>query len=179
MKKGFTLVEALVAISILIIGILSGFILVTRALYNVSVIQDRLTASFLAQEGIELIRNIRDTNFIKSITYENVSWLDGLGKEKIKNGQKVCFIIEPYDGKIHLQEINCEKDIQNIQHLQYDPDNNLYNYKGEKKTPFIRRIIIEPISPDEIRVISEIWWQTKNMKFSLNVEDHLYNWFSL
>ncbi|NMB92488.1 MAG: hypothetical protein GYA31_02605, partial [Parcubacteria group bacterium] len=73
-KSGFTLVEALVALSILIVGIISGFILVTRALYDVAIIQDRLTASFLAQEGLEIVRQIRDTNYLNKLNGSNANW---------------------------------------------------------------------------------------------------------
>ncbi len=45
-NKAFTLVEVLIAVSILTVGILSGFILVTKVLYSTAVIQERLTASF-------------------------------------------------------------------------------------------------------------------------------------
>ena len=77
-KSGFTLVEALVALSILIVGIISGFILVTKALYDVTIIQDRLIASFLAQEGLELVRQIRDTNYLKTLDGTSTDWDDNL-----------------------------------------------------------------------------------------------------
>lgn len=171
MKRGFTLVEALIAISILIIGILSGFILVTRALYNVSVIQDRLTASFLAQEGIELVRNIRDTNYIKILNNQTVNWRDNL--------QDGCYIIESNvmnQENIKLKEINCG----NAPNLKYNDSFNIYTYSDlGNPTPFYREIKIETINNNEIRVISFIKWTTKNIKFDLTIEDHLFNWFSL
>lgn len=169
MKNGFTLVEALIAISILIIGILSGFILVTRALYNVSVIQDRLTASFLAQEGIELVRNIRDTNFIKRLKGEEVLWKNGLADG--------CYTIDA-SAPLTLKQITCTF-CDNGEFLDYNQDLNLYLYNNGDRTPFCREIKIETISNEEIRVISFVKWKTKNMNFDLTIEDHLYNWFSL
>jgi len=171
-KNGFTLVECLVAISILIIGILSGFILVTKALYNATVIQDRLTASFLAQEGIELVRNIRDTNFIRSLTSSGVSWRDGLGKAE-ETGV-LCYTIDAFSSEgINLKQVSCDSS----QPLKYDENQNIYNYQKGYETHFDRKIKIEKISADEIRVISYLKWKTKNTDFDLEVEDHLYNWF--
>ncbi|MGB9680585.1 MAG: prepilin-type N-terminal cleavage/methylation domain-containing protein [Minisyncoccia bacterium] len=168
MKKGFTLVEALIAISILIIGILSGFILVTRALYNVSVIQDRLSAVFLAQEGIELVRNIRDTNFIKILNNKGtISWREGLSDG--------CYLIDT-SMPLTLKPIACNNEND---YLTYNQDLNLYLYNNGSNTSFYRQIKIETISDDEIRVISFIKWKTRNMIFDLTVEDHLYNWFKV
>jgi Tfp pilus assembly protein PilV len=77
-KKAFSLIEALVAISILMVGILGAFILVVRTLASTPVVQARLVAANLSQEGIELVRKIRDTNFINADDFrkglENGSW---------------------------------------------------------------------------------------------------------
>ncbi len=174
MKNGFTLIEALVAISILIIGILNGFILVTRALYNVAVIQDRLTASFLAQEGIELVRNIRDTNFIKILQGGSVSWRQGL----LDSSSGRCYIIDNNLGTrqgIELKETNCD----NSSPLKYDSINKIFTYQSGNDSVFHREIKIETISPNEIRILCTVKWRSKNMNFSLTVEDHLFNWFSI
>lgn len=66
-QNGFTLVETLVAIFVFtislagLLGILSRGIFATREAANTS------TASFLAQEGIELIEAIRYGNFLESV----------------------------------------------------------------------------------------------------------------
>ena len=76
--SGFTLIEALVAISILLVGIISAFSLVTKSLVTAPVIQDRLVASFLAQEGIENVRHTRDSNFLKILKTGSGNWLGGI-----------------------------------------------------------------------------------------------------
>jgi len=172
MKKGFTLVEALVAISILIIGILSAFILVSRSLYTFPLIQDRLTASFLVQEGIELVRNIRDSNFIKKAKGENISWDSNLSYK--------CYTIEPVIGSssndISLNETNCE--CKNSTPLKFDDSRNFYNYQDGEETKFRRVIQIEKISNNEIKVTSTVCFKTKNIDFTVSAEDHLFNWLN-
>ncbi len=78
LKKGFSLIEALVAISILMVGILGAFILVVRTLASTPVVQARLVAANLAQEGVELVRVLRDTNFVNATDFReglsNGSW---------------------------------------------------------------------------------------------------------
>jgi len=177
-KNGFTLVECLVAISILMVGILSSFILVTRALFNATVIEQRLTASFLAQEGIELVRNIRDTNFIKGLKGGGAGW-----KDKLTNG---CYTVEavPVEG-IKFTFISSGRcgsipPISRPLKLKHNIGDNIYGYSsGGEETPFYREIEIEGVGSNEIKVVSHLMWKTKNTWFDLQVEDHLYNWLSI
>ena len=69
-NRGFTLVETLVAISILSISILGVFTAVQSGLHKSSYARDEVTAFYLAQEAVEYIRNIRDSNGIAS--YKNI-----------------------------------------------------------------------------------------------------------
>jgi len=170
-QKAFTLVEVLVAISVLIIGILSGLLLVTRALYNVAIVKDRLTASFLAQEGIELTRQIRDSNFLRILNGESIDWNYGLDngsyiiKSNVEGGQS-----------IQLASYNPSE----VPNFFYDNDLKIYNYTDGDQTNFKREIRITNITDnDEIRVESIMKWKTKSIDFNLTVEDHLYNWMKL
>jgi len=53
-KKGFTIIEALVAIVILLIAILGPLALLSSAIRESGYAKDQIIASFLAQEGVEL-----------------------------------------------------------------------------------------------------------------------------
>lgn len=71
-KKAFTLIEVLVACSILII-LITAVVELGVTIINGSVLsRQRVTAYYLAQEGIETIRQIRDSNLIDS--NEETSW---------------------------------------------------------------------------------------------------------
>ena len=58
---GFTLVETLVAISIFTVSILGIMSVLASGISQTSYAKQKMIASYLAQEGIECIRNIRDT----------------------------------------------------------------------------------------------------------------------
>ena len=73
LKKGFTLIECLVAISILMIGVLSAFALVTRSLSTAPLIADNFSASLYSQQGIEAVIKLRNDNWRQ---YKN--WDSGL-----------------------------------------------------------------------------------------------------
>jgi prepilin-type N-terminal cleavage/methylation domain-containing protein len=62
MKSGFTLMETLVAITILLIGVLGPLTIAARGIADGLYAKNQLVANFLAQEALELIINQRDTN---------------------------------------------------------------------------------------------------------------------
>ncbi|MFA5392105.1 MAG: type II secretion system protein [Candidatus Paceibacterota bacterium] len=171
-SKAFTLVEALVALSILIVGIISGFILVAKALYGVTIIQDRLTASFLAQEGLELVRQIRDTNYLKTLGGTSTDWNSSLKT----NGEYLIF------ADIDTGTVNLPLPSWQDKSLYYHAASGLYNYDdtGDAiSTVFKRKIVITNIRPDEIRIQTIMNWKSKNISFNFTVEDHLFNWLKL
>jgi len=73
LKRGFTLIECLVAISILMIGVLSAFALVTRSLSTAPLIADNFSASLYSQQGIEAVIKLRNDNW-----RQYKSWDSGL-----------------------------------------------------------------------------------------------------
>lgn len=71
---GFTLIEALVAISILMIAIASPMTLAQKGLSSASLSKDQMIAAFLAQDAIEAVKNIRDQIAVSQTTGD---WLTG------------------------------------------------------------------------------------------------------
>ncbi len=168
-KDAFSLIEALVAISILMIGILSAFILVIRTLANTPHIQSRLIASNLAQEGVELVRQIRDTNFVN----------EGSFRDNLVAG---TYQIDSVTRKLDL----FEKD----NFLKFDDVDKIYSYQAGDKNPFYfqREIVISdtPDKTNSFRVNVIMTWCVKRTEsqclekptYELNVEDHLYNYLN-
>ena len=66
MKKGFTIIESIVALTIIIAAVVGPFMLVTRGILASKSAKNRLIASNMAQEGIEMIRYFRDSNILAS-----------------------------------------------------------------------------------------------------------------
>ena len=71
--RGFSLIEVIVAVSILSTGIVASTALINRTISAGLVVRNQLVAVNLAQEGMEVIHNIRHTNWI-----EDAEWDDGL-----------------------------------------------------------------------------------------------------
>ena len=59
--KGFSLIEVIMAIAVLTVGLIGVMALYGDSLSRILSIRSQTTANSLAQEGIELVRNIADT----------------------------------------------------------------------------------------------------------------------
>lgn len=158
-KKGFSLLEVLVAIFVLVIGVVGAMNLINYSLSSVAVGKSRIIAVELAQEGLEIVRNIRDSNWI-----EDVSWTDGLGagdwRVQYNDPGLVAFASTP------LQ-------INNGGFYGY---NGIAGFSGGTNTFFYRKITITNMSASEIRAVSEITWNERGKPYVVNAEDRLFNW---
>jgi len=63
-QKGFTFTELLIALVLITVGILTSIGLITFSFTRTMKLSPRLTASYLTQEGVEVIRRIREDNWI-------------------------------------------------------------------------------------------------------------------
>ena len=64
-SKGLTLVETIIAGSILTTAIVGLSVALFSFTATSSIIPSRLIAAYLTQEGMEIVRNIRDTNWLQ------------------------------------------------------------------------------------------------------------------
>ena len=76
-KNGFTIIEVITATSILTIGVLGAFSAIQMIIASTSIISSQLAATYLAQEGIENVRAIRDSNWLEN-RYISTAWDDGI-----------------------------------------------------------------------------------------------------
>jgi type II secretory pathway pseudopilin PulG len=63
-NKGETLAETIIALSILAVGITSSSAIMVNSTRNLTNAKNRVVAVNIAREGIEAMRNIRDTNWL-------------------------------------------------------------------------------------------------------------------
>lgn len=64
-NSGFTILEMLLALSVLSVGIMAAFTLSISNLQTAKNNYQRILAVNLAREGVEIVRNMRDTNWLK------------------------------------------------------------------------------------------------------------------
>jgi len=156
-QKGFTLIESMIAITLIVSGITGLLILVNRSMGFAGLAFNQLTAANLAQEGIELVRNIRDNNWMNK-----KNWLAGL--------EDGFYQMDYTEEK--LVDLTERED----QPMLFDETIG-YNYTLGNASFYHRKIELTQINANELRVRSIITWSAKGGKnFETVAEDHLFNW---
>ncbi len=174
--KGFTIIEAIVAIFIITVGAVGAIGLTINNLSLAGSSSRKLVAAYLAQEGIEIIRNIRDTNWLEQLDptgnplnpwYENLDNCQpppvGVGCiADYKNTTEQEPTLGAYTG----------------QSLKIDPDSGLYNNSPTgDDSPFQRKITIDnSLLPDQLRVSVLVQWLEKGITQQITAEEILYKW---
>ncbi len=77
-NKGFTLLEAIIAIAILLVAIAGPMSISHKSLQTSLISKDEMTATFLAEDAIEAVRTIRDQYKMQNST--STDWLNPLNK---------------------------------------------------------------------------------------------------
>ncbi len=162
-EKGFSLLEVIAAIFVLTIGIVGSYIVLSYFAVTTSLASSRLTAAYLAQEGIEIVRNIRDNNWLN-----NLNWKDSL--ENCEFGCEMDYKTKTEDGgePISYNEPG--------NFLKIDSD-NFYSYSGETATKFKRKITITFPAEDILLVSAEVFWEERGKPYNFTTEEYLYNWY--
>ncbi len=162
------MLEMMMAIFVILVGVLGVMSLIQRVLFFGSISHSRLAAAYLAQEGIEIIRNIRDTNWLEARTVAN-DWDEGL-----TNCSTGC--AADYNHSYGPNLTDPDLSIINPDTFLNIDGNGFYSYSSGTQTKFKRKIKISSISPDALNVLVEISWTDKEATYSLSVQENLYNW---
>ncbi len=85
LKKGFTLLETLIAIFILTLSITGPVYIASVAFRNTIDSRDNISAQYIAEEVIEVIRNKRDKNALALTTPSPTTWVSDLGLGVVGN----------------------------------------------------------------------------------------------
>lgn len=164
-KNGFSLLEALVAISVLTVALLGVYNLVSLGVSKASFAKNQNIAFFLAQEGMEHISNKRITNVISG---GGGNWLNGFDACRTSDG---CYIDAVNDSISQCPGGDCPK-------IKFD-SNVGYNHTTGGETVFQRKILIAIIDASkEIKLTVEMKWQDKSQIKSFIFEERLFNWSS-
>lgn len=156
-NKGFTLMELIIAIAVITTAVAALVALITFSVSGIRPGKSKLIAISLAQEGLEIVRNIRDSNWL-AYKRSPDNWNEGLEAGEYR---------AQYDSISLFSFAGVPLKTNSNGFYQYDTGNN---------TPFFRKITITQPASNYIEVASEVTWQDKGKNQSVKAETKLYNW---
>ena len=173
-SSGFTIIETMIAAVVISVGLIGVLTLCTVSMKLGKISLNRVIAANLAQEGIEVIRSMR----------ENI-WLNG--------------DLDPWDDSPFNVTSGCDKGIvvwnpsfdewtwnekSESYYLNSSPQVGFYldansryiQGSGSPQTNFYRIIEIHDDLPNARRVVVKVKWEEGNKFYEIQTEDWLYNW---
>lgn len=183
---GFTIIEVLGAIFIIAFAVGGAFLLIQRNVSAVSALEHRSIAINLAQEGIEAVHAIRNSNYIDAAS-GGASTFTSNGLSQAACGAPTGCEIQCVNGGEFFP--NCSAVGTNLVEIElvpftdtfltYDVATAVYS-QGEPGTAslFKRRITIAE-NGDEVIVSAEVTWSEKGEPQNIMVETTLFNWLGI
>jgi len=181
-RAGFTMLEMLVAVLIFSVCIVAMISVTANKATDSLYAKNRITASYLGEEGIEIVRHIRDSLFLQYEASEDVT------------GRWGAFL-SAMDTCISAEGCILDIDSANIGDVTGDNSYNMQTYSGTSnlfydnfgyythygvggsESVFNRQVIIEEIGDNEVSVRVVVYWQQKNATQQIEVSENLFNWF--
>jgi Tfp pilus assembly protein PilV len=173
-RKGQSIIEAMIAISILTAGFLGIAGLLVRSLQLSRTTSDDITATYLASEGVELMKNITDHDVYAKNPWGTCTNQFGF-PTCAGNGAYTVNYNSASPALIGGPGAECFTSVA-VPALDYDASTGLYGDAGTASR-FSRCIeITHSADREEMTVNSIVEWTTNGVQSSLNLEDHFYNW---
>jgi prepilin-type N-terminal cleavage/methylation domain-containing protein len=159
-KKGFTLVEILTVLFIVSLGLVGILSLIVQNIQSQSYNKNNLIAYQLAQEGIELIREVRDSNWKAEASFDT----------DLASGQYYMDYLDsvPHDASSNPTLLTILK--QNDQGFYFHNSLSTATSSG-----FSRLITIQGTS-DYLQIISQVSWIDHSRNYTYDLETMLYDW---
>ena len=183
-RSGQTLLELIIAIGVIMVSTLSATTLIVSTINAGQVSQTKVEAANFSREGVELLRGIRDSNWLKrdqnvtDISTGNVySWNTGLGA-----GNYVATFNGTAWNLVTYQSIDAVNLIGQPNGQSYFTQNCSANCT---ETRYHRKLTIIPtaetllgVSRTYLSVISVVWWGSSpaDPKTSYTAYERLYDW---
>jgi Tfp pilus assembly protein PilV len=176
-ERGQLLIEALVAISVMMVGMMAVFGVLSQSLSLSRVAADQYIAANLAAEGIEIVKNMVDSEYLDDPTTSSPR---AFGTSIFDADNNRPCAVDIYTQPAYLDDgvsWNCESSSDDIRALKFDASNGRYGInRGDQLTKFRRYVSISEGDPT-IKVISTVEWSTKSGSPStVTIGDVLYNW---
>jgi len=162
LKRGFTLIEVVVSIFVLSIALSAISFIFSSVIASANTVKHNFIASFLAQEGIEVMNNLRNGDWIAGRPFGSFGTAGVLGNGSYR---------VQWDSAVPITIVTNPP-------LLYDSTTGLYGYSSGTASGFTREIVVDTVIPNiQIRITANVsWTDSRGNVRNLAAESHLYNW---
>ena len=157
-QKGFTLLEMIFAITIISVGVLGIYNGMSFAIANTQKAREYFMGAYLAQEGIEIVKNMRDTNWVASAPWDS-GLICGSGCEADYNTASSTFFSHLYNAT-------------GGRYLKID-SSGFYNYDNGADTIYKRKIIVGETGTSTINITVDVYFNG----VTTTVKEDIRNWY--
>lgn len=159
-RDGQVLIEAIVAITMILIGLLGVMSLILNSLRWNRNTNNKLIATYLAAEGIEVVKNIAD-----SVAASGDAWNSWIGGGR-------------WSGGLNYSSLSLGAFTEKPCGFIFNDVANAYECINgtEDRASFTRLVKVNQIDDNKVSVVSEVWWSETGGKKSVTLEDEFYNW---
>lgn len=177
--RGYSLVEVLVAITVLLIALVGPLTIAHSGLKRSVQSKDSTQAVFLAQEGIEAVVKLREDAALAASAYNNIGQIWDTTFDTLHSrcsGSAGCGVTIANDGTVTTSSI-----------YQCSGSNCLIKYQGSDRVPykqggavagtdtiFTRSVQVNVTGDSHARVRSTVSWTGANPS-SVTLETYVYN----
>ena len=191
-KKTFGIIEVLIACTILILICASIQFLNIVITNSILFAKQRTTAYYLAQEGIEAVRSIRDTNLVDDSAL-NTNWQSmvsgvttpespsGYNKFDVDKNYSLAYPTGTDNSRYSLQENSGGEKIKADGTIDYTrkitfSDSNLAGTDSNLDPDLISGLTSEQIGANSTKVTAKVSWNFRGKEQTVEVSEILTNW---
>jgi prepilin-type N-terminal cleavage/methylation domain-containing protein len=162
--KGFTLIETLFAVLIFSSALVALMTIAGRGISAANSARQQTVAHYLAQEGLEVARNVRDTNFVSG----GSSW--DIGLTQCQTEASACAVVYATRTLIACGTACLVKEAQEV-----------FTDQGTD-SQYTRKVYVLPGTPDadgnvdEYEVVSKVTWMSRTILRTVTLKTIIKKW---
>jgi len=177
-RRGQMMVEAMVASVVGVVGILGIVSLLTNSLVKSTQVGENFAATYLAAEGVEVVRSLVDENYTNGqMDPWDTIFADGVNIYEMQYDVSMSDFLATFGVSTYEFMNRISKNPSVITPLKKTAG-GIYGYAGTP-TPFSRIITLEydkATTPFRIKITSRVTWVSRGQTLNVSMEDFAYDW---
>ena len=177
-KEGFTLIETLIAITVMLIAVVAPMSLAQDGITAARLAQDQIVAFYLAQEGVEVTRNMRDYNKLNGFDQLAGPLESQCEVNPLVPAERGCIIDATESAGQYFVTTRCSSSgcpviKSNSERYTYDNDPA---FKNTKYTREIKVWYVEDPDKKDVKVRVTVTWPFLQGTRSYTLQENLLAW---